>query len=156
MWNVFWNIHMYIWVHPWDLDFQQMDYEISLLMVLLLGLTTAKSTSSDISDRIPSSVQGIWSVTQQPRKGYRCSNTAGDKVKFLRPEKNVMRNEVEGMSKMSLCSRSMWAWAHLSIHSQFADWSHCDLLSAPGEGHAASHDLCQWTSNMPWGSERYL
>lgn len=152
MWNVFWNIHMYTWVHPWDLDIQQIDYKIWLAMVLLSVLTTAKS----ISDRIPSSVQGIWSDTQQPRKGYRCSNTTGDKVKFPRPEKNVRRNGVEGMRKMSSCSRPMWAWAHLSTHSQFADWSHCDLLSAPGEGHAASHDLYQRTSNTPRGSERYL
>lgn len=34
-WNVFLNIRMYTWIHPWDLDIQQMDYEIWLVMALL-------------------------------------------------------------------------------------------------------------------------
>lgn len=69
MWNVFWNIHMYIWIHPWGLDVQQTDYKIWLATLLLSLLTAVKAISFDISDIIPSSLQGVWSDTQQTSKG---------------------------------------------------------------------------------------
>lgn len=129
MWNVFWNIHMYIWIHPRDLDIQVMDYEIWLVPVLKSVLTTAQSMSSDVSDRIPFSVQGIQSDTQQTRKGYRRSNTTGDEVTFPRPGKNGRRNEGEGMSKMPSCSMSMWAWAHLSPSLTVSSQTEATLIS---------------------------